>query len=392
MKHTALKRMAVGIATLATWGCTAPKIADDTHGLAAGQDLVSVGQALVVEPPRLRSPARNQSTVSVELCWNMTGGAFDAKATERGWVREAIDATWATVANISFSGWDERCGSNPSSSKFAMVLPYWLWINGPDGTTEELQMQVNAVRYFGHELGLMDSTARYDWAGCVDDSPDNLNSGEFGALLGNAAEEFNSAMSTCWGSILENYEQTGTFLSEADIRDVRKLYGGSSQHINYGSQWVFRSQNREYLRLSSQGVVSLSDTFAALDGTPPAGEYPVVHRVFRFYPAGSTPSNKVTAQYGDTVRILSVNQQLFVCAEQVGDQVQLIAVSPTSPEATTKCNWSIQRTPAGVGGNNVDVNDPFRLRREPQFPSGYYYLKLDNETHWRALGPFATQK
>jgi hypothetical protein len=194
---------------------------------------------------------------------------------------------------------------------------------------------------------------------------------------------------TCRATILERYEEEGTFLSTEDIRDVRKLYGGHTERIHYRMAMVLRSQNQRYLKLSNAGVVSLTNSFALLRGSPPAGEYPVRHRVFAFEPAGNTPPDKPSAQYIDTVRLDSVNEARYICSVEVGGQAQLVSFARDAPEVAANCTWSIQRSATDVGGANVEVNDPFRLRRSPQFASGPYYMKLENETHWRALGPFA---
>lgn len=377
-----------------TFGCAGVNVTDVYDDEQA--EFSALNENLIIKSQDLRIPARNATNLDYEVCWVMTQQEFDDYEEKRGWVREAIVNSWEDVTWIDFTGWGDRCSD--SSTKRRLYFDPDMADNGgapgstangairidPDfaypGWTPRQSLEYIAVHEFGHGIALNHPQKRHDWVNCAGNNDVDQDPNPGLAVIGDVDEESVSVMSYCLSEQRQHYLDTGSWLSDADIRNVRALYGGSGQHINYGSPTLLRNQNKKYLKIADS-TPSLTSTFGAQDVEP--------NQVVSFEPTGSTPSNKVTVQYGDTVRILYEPTQLYLCSVEQGNTVVLVGLSPATPAQTlnNNCSWTIQRTSSAVGGSNIDVNDPFRVRREPAPSTGHYYLQLESESHWRALGP-----
>jgi hypothetical protein len=364
---------------------------------SSGTEDEVVGHAsapLLAVTQNLGIPARNQNSVDVEVCWVMSQSDFDSYATKRGWVRTAVTATWDEVAWIDYTGWNERCDDDDSRRRLYFDTSVGAGSTGGgairlnpnftrNGLTNQESVQMTAVHEFGHALGFNHPHLRYDWAGCENGSQ---SAGEgSGVVLGDVSDDTESILSYCISERIANFRATGTFLSPADIDNVQKLYGGDGRHVTFGDFFALRNQNKRYLR-AVNGALSLDSTFANQD------EY--MH-VFKVVPASGTSSTKTNVQYGDYVRIVYEGTGQSLCAIQPPVVNASLALFTTANTASSylneNCRWQISRTADGVGGSNVDVNDPLRFRRAPASGLTNYYLTFEGESHWRALGPIDLQ-
>lgn len=180
----------------------------------------------------------------VPVCWeNPSAG----NATERGWVRDAIQNSWEKESAIQFIGW----GTCPASSSglriqisdghphtrglgdeldgvdHGMLLNFtfnnWGTICG--GNNREYCIRTIAVHEFGHAIGFAHEQNRPDTPTWCDDEQ-----GSDGDIMV-GAWDLNSVMNYCNPAWSGNGE-----LSAGDIAGVREFYGvpNTSQRVIYG--------------------------------------------------------------------------------------------------------------------------------------------------------------
>jgi hypothetical protein len=107
----------------------------------------------------------------IQVCWE---NPTDSNALERGWVRDAVEKTWAAAAKVSFSGWGEcsqtdrgirilitdsrpqaaigtYIDARPSGMHLNFTFEHW-FTEGQKN--REHWIRYHAVHEFGHALGL----------------------------------------------------------------------------------------------------------------------------------------------------------------------------------------------------------------------------------------------
>lgn len=380
-----LKKMVVGL--FLSLGTVSSGCAGEADGAFSLEEVDTVAENLLALSQNLGIPARHKNTVEVNVCWVMTQAEFDSYAAVRGWVQEAIENSWQQAAWIRYSDWNRRCTSSdparrlyldPDMSSPGSTGGGAIKLN-PDftrpGLTNKESVMMTAVHEFGHALAFNHPHHRYDWTRCPNGAV--AKDVREGVVTGTVAEDQWSIVSYCIPERIENFRSTGNFLSPYDIRDVKKFYGGDAHHVRFGSKYALRNQNKKYAEIVDGWYLGLTNKFGSQD------EY---LKTFRFEPAPGSDHKQQGSkvQYGDFVRVIDPGSGLPVCHSSWG----LILSNSNETGMNAYCRWQVARTKSGVGGNNVDVNDPFRLRFAPLNGSLGSYFSLADETNWRVLGPF----
>ena len=181
--------------------------------------------------------------VDIPVCWNTAGNA-----TEKGWVRDAVNRAWAQWAHLNFKGWG-TCGENPQGIKIDIVDDGpWSWYGvqakdkdpsmqlnftfvnfrpGCQGANREVCIRKIAVHEFGHSLAMIHEHQRQDRP--------NLN-----AFVNNAGDDQwdkwgSDDESSTYGKYDANSIMTYTYtwfdydpdkvLSKGDIAGIAAVYG-----------------------------------------------------------------------------------------------------------------------------------------------------------------------
>jgi hypothetical protein len=333
----------------------------------------------------IRIPGREESRINIRVCWKMTATVFNDLKTDRELVQAAITDSWDRESWVNFKDWDKRCTADATPNIVEIDLDLTTGIGSANseavsinrtvvrpGLTREQTLQMTAVHEFGHTLHFGHAHQRYDWESCPDGSDPPFATDGF--ALGDPEREPWSIMSYCIPQRVETFTSTGSFLSDTDISSVKAVFGASGQHVNYDDPFAIRSQNAKYFRLVSDGrnLISKIET--------DSGAY----RVFEFKEAEGTTDNKRKVEYGDFLHMRYVIRDEYVCMVN-GALTNYSGSNDTY--LNSNCRWRVSSTSGTVGGEDLEVNEPVRFRHAPLGGALGSYLTLENESHWRVLGP-----
>ena len=241
------------------------------------------GVASVQEPLNINDTLIWQATLPIPICWKV--GGF---ATEKGWVRDAVEGSWGTETGATFTGWatctdsfttgvridlvDERGGTDGLGTELdgdstGMQLNFTFVDFFPEecgGVHRETCIRNTAIHEFGHLLAFAHEQNRLDAPTSCNEHSGSDGTATYGAW------DLESVMSPCshsWthGGVLSK-------LSPTDIAGGSHYYGGSrpmSAAIldsagNKGAAW--RGIDRS-VYLAESAPTSSTDTITSLGGS-----------------------------------------------------------------------------------------------------------------------------
>ena len=174
-------------------------------------------------------------------------GTFPGFATISEWTRAASEQSWARVANITFTGWDNVCfqsgqgddqdrSVNPATIMFAFDsrgdsadirgkdTQFGTMIRISTATTDQADYRTTAIQEMGHALGFAHEQERPDNYDEFGNPKTCLTGGDRGPLDGGFVRNTVGASTRVDKGSTMCYDTEGD-LSPDDIMGVQKLYG-----------------------------------------------------------------------------------------------------------------------------------------------------------------------
>jgi len=123
----------------------------------------------------------------VPVCWETAGND-----TEKAWVKDAVESTWAIETNVAFTGWG-TCSSSTSSGIRIRTADEWPHTKGLGTQLANKKDGMVLNFWFTFEITKDDGTKEQPFGGCIGASREscvrNIAIHEFGHALGFAHEQ-----------------------------------------------------------------------------------------------------------------------------------------------------------------------------------------------------------